>query len=465
MTKQKTLQIALVSAVAVVALAAAGILFAHRGGRDWTTDSPAALAELRLGLDEEQKLYLEDAITHYERALELDPDFVAAKLFLFTRRGRMAPEEERAALRAELLAADRDPLTPRERFLLDFMAARTSEQPERAGEVLDAYLERYPDDPFALAQRCAVLWADQDYPRAEECFRHLIEIEPNWVDAQNLLGYLAMAQGDWKRAEEQFAIYRYLAPDQANPHDSLGEMLLVTGRWEEAREEFEEAIAIKPDFCPSWNNLYLLAMLQGDYGGAAALTARLAEDGVCAEVARLQRCRSGVLPAFAEGDWQRAWTAFGAAECEGYHGDALIMAYEAALLAGLDEEAAALAAKLEAAPYARNGDDDRRALALHLEGIRLRRDGRPGEAAERFREVDGILAYWRPDMGYFKLANLVQLWRALGEDGREAEAAEVLAGLRAVNPAIAERWTQHLRSAGGDGRGAAPRIVERVPPP
>lgn len=464
MTKRKTLQIALLAAVAVVALAAAGILLANRGGREWTTDSPAALAELRAGLDEEQKLYLEDAITHYERALEHDPDFVAAKLFLFTRRGRMAPEE-RAALRAELLAADREGLTPRERFLLDFLAARTSEEPGRAAEIVDAYLERYPDDPFALAQRCGALWEAQDYPRAESCFRRLIEIEPNWVDAQNLLGYLAMAQGDWRRAEEQFAIYRYLAPDQANPHDSLGEMLLLTGRWDEARVEFEQAIAIKPDFCPSWNNLYLLAMLQGEYDDAAGVTGRLEEDGVCAEAARLQRCRSGVWRPFVAGDWPQAWAAFGAPECEGYHGDALIMAYEAALLAGLGEEAAALPARIEQGSAERRSDDGRRALTLHLEGIRLRLEGRPGEAAERFRDVDRVLAYWRPDQGYFKLANRVQLWQALSEGGHEAEAEEVLAGLRSVNPAIAERWTRHVRSAGGGGRGAGDRTAERAPSP
>ena len=112
MTKRKTLQITLLAAVAVVALAAAGILLAHRGEREWTTGSPAALAALEAGLAEEQKLYLEDAIAHYERALELDPDFVAAKFLLLTRKGRMAPEDYRTALRAELLAADRAPLTP-----------------------------------------------------------------------------------------------------------------------------------------------------------------------------------------------------------------------------------------------------------------------------------------------------------------------------------------------------------------
>lgn len=457
MNRRKTLQISLIAAVAVAAAATAGILLAHRGERVWTTDSPAALAELERGLEEEQKLYREDAIEHYERALEIDPDFVAAKIFVLTRKGRELDEQRRAAIRADLTAVDRDRLSPRERYFLEVLDARWSGEPERTPEILDRYLERHPEDPFALADRCRALWASLDYPEAEACFRRLIEIDPNWVDAQNLLGYLAMAQGDWRRAEEQFAIYRYLAPDQANPHDSLGEMLLLTGRWDEAREELEQAVAIKPDFCPSWGNLFLLDMLQGRYQAAAGLTERLATDGICTQQVPAQRCRHAVWSAFTGGDWTTAATAYDSDDCEGYFGDALVMAYEAALLAGLDERAEALRTKMNEALAEPEGEDGRRALDLHLEGIRLRLEGRPEEAVERFREVDRVLAYWRPDQGYFKLANRLQLWQALSSAGEAAEAERVLADLRAVNPEIADRWTEHLRSAGGAGRVAPER--------
>ena len=58
------------------------LLMARGGPGEWTTDSPQALAALEEGLESQMKMYTAEAITYYETALELDADFVAAKLAL-----------------------------------------------------------------------------------------------------------------------------------------------------------------------------------------------------------------------------------------------------------------------------------------------------------------------------------------------------------------------------------------------
>ena len=111
----------LIALAAIVA--GAGILILPPNS-EWTTDSEEALAEFEASMEASQKLYHQDARSHLERALELDPDFIVAKV-------RMADfchseDEERATqLMTEARAADLSRLTPREQFMVqraDFLS-------------------------------------------------------------------------------------------------------------------------------------------------------------------------------------------------------------------------------------------------------------------------------------------------------------------------------------------------------
>ena len=129
-------------------------------------------------------------------ASELDPDFAIARLkqIQFTKREGEGKEiVER--MNTELRSADLDRLNRRERFLLEYRFARVDKENAKAEKLLTAYLERYPDDPWALQIRCAQAWDRQDWPVVEKCNRKLLAADPNWVRAQNDLGYIAMAQG------------------------------------------------------------------------------------------------------------------------------------------------------------------------------------------------------------------------------------------------------------------------------
>ena len=247
MTMRKLL---LIAASILVLVAAATALVVSRSGREWTTVSPAALAEFEQGLQDIGKLYHPEAAEHFERAIELDPDFLAPKVWLLQERGIISREKANELV-VDLKGRDLARVTPRERLLVEYLLALVDHQPARAEAILSDYLARHPDDPYAIELSCGQLWERNRWPEAEAAYRRLIATDPNRVEAQNRLGYLALAQGRFAEAEEQFEIYRYIAPDQPNPHDSLGELLMLVGRWREARQELEEALRIKPDFCPS----------------------------------------------------------------------------------------------------------------------------------------------------------------------------------------------------------------------
>ncbi len=262
---------------AVVMVAAGATLIALPKGPDWTSDSPEAVAAFQAGMDAEMKVYYEDAWRNFQRAVELDPDFVVANLFAI--RTYRDDEAKGDAMWAKVESADVTLLTPRERFYVERAKAGRAKQPEEAQRLLDDYLAKYPNDPYILNQKAQETWSRGELENAERLYQRLVEIAPNWVIAYNQLGYINMMKGRFAEAEEYFKSYRFIAPDQANPHDSLGELFITQGRYDEARDSLEKAIEIKPDFWAAYQHLGLMQAFSGDIEGSRETIERVRAAG------------------------------------------------------------------------------------------------------------------------------------------------------------------------------------------
>ena len=84
----------LLSLVAVVLAALLTFELRRRDAEAWSTDSPAALAAFKRGLQAYMHLYGEDASREFEAALAADPGFLAPHFFLLGRgrgRGHLPP--------------------------------------------------------------------------------------------------------------------------------------------------------------------------------------------------------------------------------------------------------------------------------------------------------------------------------------------------------------------------------------
>lgn len=431
-----------IAALAIAAAAAAGGAWWASGRRAWTTDSREALGLYEQGRQAQMKFYWQDAAALFERALELDPRFVAARLALLET--DKPSREERQSLIAELRAADRSRLNERERFLVELKLAEADHDEERRQSAIDSYLRQHPRDPWALMIVATDAWNRTDWETAERHYRELLDVDPNWVVARNNLGYMAMAQGRFEEAEAQFRTYRYAAPDQANPHDSLGELLLLLGRYEEARAELEEGLAVRPSFCASYGNLFGLAILERRAADLEPLAKRV-ETHCDARTAHEFSCKVPVARAFlvraTELDWDdllsrcpelAKWT-------EPLTHAVALRTGRSDLAAAIEERAREAAKKAEEYP-ARRGKDVR-ALAALLEGQRLLADGRDAEAAARLREVEEDSVYWSSGgAGILKLVARFYLATALARLGDEAESRAVMARLEEVNPEFAETF-------------------------
>jgi len=417
---------------------AAVVITGHRP--DWTTSSPAALAEFDLGQDALQKIYTADARAHFARALQLDPGFVVAKLFL-ARCSDLQPTDKRVdELVDELRRADLSKLSPREQFLIRYAVADHAKETAKEQEILDTYLAKAPDDPFALEIQANVAVGRQDWADAQSIYRHLIKVDPNRVSGYNELGYLAMAQGRFGEAEKMFQTYRYIAPEQANPRDSLGELFTLIGRYPEAEKEFDDALRIKPDFCATFRHLVALYQLSDRDAEATQTYTRMRQAGACGEYpTEATACGIAEWPSVRNHDWEGVWKA-ASANCPTNLAGENFIAVTAAAATGRRKEAENLlelvkteVAKLPASEPTRQSLEG---AELHMEGVLLLADGKPVEAADRFLAADKLMTYRELGPGLLKMFNGVYRASALQRAGEREEAARVIAALREVNPAF-----------------------------
>jgi len=406
----------------------------------WTTGSEVARSQFEDCLDAMMKLYFGDAVTHCAEAVKADPDFAVAKLFYARLISHRNPKEAKRLFK-QVRGTDLRRLTPRERFLIEYHLARHSQDQNLASQILSDYLSVHPDDPFALNERCAELWKEQEMKDAEECYRRVLKIDPNWVEAQNRLGYAAMAQGRFKEAEELFDTYRYVAPDQANPHDSLGELLTLIGRYDEAQRELASALSTRADFCASYEHWTQLDLLRQRFDDAERRLTEMRRQNDCAKAAESLACSVAVWRAAANGDWNQAWSAAEQGCLDRKIGDVFVIGFQAALKLGKSGDAEKVLERvraLEADPkLPLTARDTWAAVRNHLEGLEELQDGRNRDAVLSFEKADQKLRYWSTaGLGTFKLFNRLSLAEALTRAGRGTQAAAIRKEIAAVNPKI-----------------------------
>jgi tetratricopeptide (TPR) repeat protein len=441
---------------AVIVIGAGVTLVAVPADQEWTTSSPEALAEFEAAMDARFKLYGEDEMRHLERAVELDPDFVLARLWTLGSKFREDKDEETAnAEWDEILATDTSKLTPRERFYIERSRLIRAERREEIDSLLNRYLADYPNDPYIVYEKADRHWRRGELEEAEPLYLRLVEIAPNWVIAYNQLGYINMSKGRFAEAEERFKSYRFIAPDQANPHDSLGELFIAVGRNDEAEASFEKAIEIKPDFWPAYNHIALMKSFNGDIEGAREIIDRAKTVGIPDYWVTEMECLAQYTSLRNTGSWQEILALAQTSKCV-EKADVNFMkmiTHLAACEVGDWDTALEIerAAEEQFAEIKSKRDKFRtrhlemmQAAIEHLQGVRLALQGEYGEAEEQLRAADQRVTYIEAPSAIFKLYNRMVLTELLLADGQDADAHGLLAKVRSVNPL----WVAEFQDSG-----------------
>jgi tetratricopeptide (TPR) repeat protein len=165
-----------------------------------------------------QKGSVDEAIVHYQMALEIKPDYAEADYNLGNALLQKGNVDEAIAHFQQALQIDPD------------------------------YADAHNNLGYALIQKRSV-------DEAIVHFQQALQIKPDYADAHNNLGSALLRKGNVDEAIIHFQKALQIKSDDADAHNNLGTALLQKGNVDEAIVHYQTALQIKPDFAEAHKNL------------------------------------------------------------------------------------------------------------------------------------------------------------------------------------------------------------------
>jgi len=171
----------------------------------------------------------DEAMVHYQMALEIKPDYAEAHYNLGYALLKMGNVDEAIA-----------------HF-------------QKALQIKPDYAEAHNNLGYALIQKGSV---DEAIPH----FQKALQIKPDYADAHNNLGNILLEKGSVDEAIIHFQKALQIKPDDADAHNNLGTALLQKGKVDEAITHYQKALQINPDFVEAHKNLSNALLQKGKRG-------------------------------------------------------------------------------------------------------------------------------------------------------------------------------------------------------
>ena len=255
---------------------------------DVTTSSMEAYDYYLKGRDAHEKFYNEEAKQYLEKAVQLDPHFAVAYLYLshvyaeLQRRGDERRDLVRKAKEFSEKATEKERL-----YILAQYASTIEGDAKKRTQLIKELIDKYPNEKDAHFELGSIYQYRGKFAIAIEEYQKALELAPTDGYILNQIGYVYSDMGEYEKAVECFKKYAALFPDDANPVDSMAEQYFRMGRLDEAIAKYKKALEIKPDFGVGFRVSYIYA-LKEDYAESMLWLAhdinKVPSPGVKAEV-------------------------------------------------------------------------------------------------------------------------------------------------------------------------------------
>jgi predicted Zn-dependent protease len=231
-----------------------------------STHSDDARKSVELAIDKYENGLLDDAIVHAQHATEKDRKFALgyAVLSFVSRRG--TPDAAALASAKVLL-----PLaSPDETLLVRWMISVQEGDLLPAITSMNDLIQRYPKNEHVLYLTSEWLYYQQDYDRARQVMEKILQIDPNFSPAHNILGHAYLQTGNPDPAKAIASLERYveLQPGQPNAEESLGEVLSQVGDDQGSVLHYGEALQLEPTYITARVGLADTLALMENYADA-----------------------------------------------------------------------------------------------------------------------------------------------------------------------------------------------------
>jgi len=212
-----------------------------------TTSSEKARELFLEGRDLFERLQAQESRRFFEQAVSEDPDFAMGHLFLSfslpTARGFFEELEKAVSLAEEVSEG--------ERLWILGVEAGAYGRPMKQRELYQKLVELYPKDERAHTLLGNNYFGQQEWELAIGEYELALEINPDFSQPYNQLGYANRFLKRYDQAEEAFKKYIELIPNDPNPYDSYAELLLKMGRYDESIKAYRRALECNPNFVNS----------------------------------------------------------------------------------------------------------------------------------------------------------------------------------------------------------------------
>ena len=223
------------------------------------------LAHNNLGGYLYNKGHIKEAMEHYQKAIQIDPNYAEAQNNLgaaLAAEGRFdeAIENYHRAIQ----------IRPYFAYALNNLGMALAAQ----GQFDDAIknyrkaIQISPNFADALGNLGAALTVKGRFDEALGYYRQALAIDPNSAGAQNNLGILLAKQGRTAEAIEYYQKAIELNPARAESYNNLGNLLATQGRPAEAIRQFQKALAVEPGYTKAHYSLADIFFAQGRWDEA-----------------------------------------------------------------------------------------------------------------------------------------------------------------------------------------------------
>ena len=216
-----------------------------------------AVAHNVLGFDLGLSGRMQEAITQFEQALRIKPDYAAAQYNLGNALLQVGKPHDAISHYEQALR-----LIPDSALVHYNLGNALSQagQPEEAIRQYEQALRLLPDYPEAQYNLGNALLQVGKLHDAIVQYKQALQIKPEYAEAHNNLGYALLQAGKAEEAIQHLHEALRLQPNIAESHYILGNALLQRGRAQEAVEQYQQALRIKPEYAEARD---ALARLQG----------------------------------------------------------------------------------------------------------------------------------------------------------------------------------------------------------